>query len=557
MTATNVLAAFELLSNLPAFLCVCRDGRIEALNRHGMAMLGLDDPMDAVGQPVDSYLATEYRGFHDELLEMIASEPDGTRLKLAKGLPATDMEIRAILRNRLEDGVHVLYGTDISEKIRDVELLYQRERHYRSIIENAGGMMCEVEDGRIVSINAAGVDLMGIAGPGDLVGRPLSSLFHPEYVELFETELQALCREDSPVPVPLVRADGILRDVEVIVSALDGEVARHLLVEVRDITQQNQAMQALRALNENLEARVEERTRTLREAQQRLSRISKLEAVGTFAGGIAHEICTPIQFLADNLRFLQTSVADLQEIVALYQAAETAATQGQDPLPPLDAARKSADDSDIDFIFEEMPLAIGQSLAGVSHIAKVVQAMRDFSDRRETSLTELDLTSTLNEEVVRLREHLGTSAAVRWSLPEDAIFMKAAPEDLRQAIRNVLENAVQALQSAARADGCIEIELCHEGPTAILTIRDNGVGMTEEVATRAFDPFFTTREVGDGIGQGLAIAHHIVTDRHGGEIWLQSAPGAGCHVFMKFPCEAVAREPQVYEPVAVGRHAET
>lgn len=554
--AANVLGAFELLGNLPALLCVCRGGQVEAMNRFGAAMLGLASPEDAIGQPFETFLATEYQGFGDELLEMIAGETDGTRLRVAKSAaPTTDLEIRAVMRNRLENGLYVLYGTDISEKIRDVELLYQRERRYRSIIENAGGMICETEDGMIVGVNAAGQRLLGLGTEVDVLGHPLHHLFHPDYRDLFECELQALSREDSPVPVPLVRADGDFRDVEVIVTSLDGETARHLLVEIRDITAQNQAMQALRALNETLEARVEERTRSLQEAQQRLSRISRLEAIGTFAGGIAHEINTPIQFLADNLKFLRDSVSDLQEIVSLYQAVDLAVTENRDPRQPLDTVRQTSKDRDIDFILEEAPLAISQSMAGVSHVAKVVQAMRDFADRRELAPAQVDLSAVVGMEIQKLRTHFGDGANLRWEPPAGPIPADAAADELSQVIRNVVDNAVQAVQGTGRQDGRIDVTLKRDGAWAILTVRDNGVGMDGEVSSRAFDPFFTTREVGAGIGQGLAVAHHIVTDRHGGEIALNSAPGKGCCVTVKLPCQPATSECLMYEATPVGHTA--
>lgn len=551
----NVLAAFEVLSSLPAFLCVTHGGRVAAINKHGSAMLGLRQPAEAVGMEFDSFLAREYRGLGDELLEMIAGEKDGARLKLAKGLSATtDLELSTIMNGRFPPGTHVLYGNDITEKIGSIELLHQRETRYRSIIENASYMICEATDAHITGINAAGLKLLGIEDWQVFKGRPLSDLFLRDYHELFASELATLCAEAAPVPVRLLRTNGTHRDVEVVVTSLDGKIGRHLLLEVRDISVQNKTLQDLRALNEGLEARVYERTRTLREAQERLAQTSKLEAIGTFAGGIAHEINTPIQFLSDNLKFLQSSVDELQSALGMYAGLGPIVDAGQDPCPYIAEVSKALVDYDIDFILEEAPTAISQSMAGISHITKVVQAMRDFADRRDAKLGRLCINKLIAAEITELRRRYSETACIVLEDLAETILVDAAAEEILQALRNLVDNSVQAVRAKNEGFGTITVKLLLSGSTASIVVEDDGVGMSAETLARAFDPFFTTREVGAGIGQGLAIAHHIINDRHKGDISLQSTEGVGTVATVTLPCTVADQKIERFEtPPADGR----
>src|SRR5262249_27099144 len=142
--------------------------------------------------------------------------------------------------------------------------------------------------------------------------------------------------------------------------------------------------------------------------------------------------------------------------------------------------------------------------------------------------------------------------AVPWDRP---VRVFGDPHELQQVALNLLLNAVDAVgeraaPSAAAKDGAggppapeIEVEVREEGDAVLLRVSDNGQGMTPEVQSQCFDLFFTTKEVGEGTGLGLAVVHNIVTN-HGGRIEVESAPGKGATFRVLLPREAgTAAEP--------------
>ncbi len=524
----DLFAALRVLADLPALICICRGDRIEAINAEGRAILGLESVADAVGEPFDTFLSTDYQGLGAELIDMIVEEPAGVRLKLAaRCAPRRDIEIKAILVGELPDGLHVLHGTDITERINSVEMLHQRESRYRSIIDNATALLCETVGGKIMSVNTAGDRLIGATRAGEIVGRPLASLFHADYADLFGTELKSLAAEGEILPTRMICLDGRVLDVEVSMTALDGAVADHLLVEVRDITSHNRAVGALRELNENLEQRVEERTRALREAERRLAQTSKLEALGTFAGGIAHEINTPIQFITDNLKFLSSCFDEMSDLILSYEGLARVVRLGGDSQPVLTEIEEKASNTDITFLTEEAPSAIHQSVMGVSHIAKVVQAMREFAGSDDAALSALDLNRLVLDAAKSAAKAVDGVAEIRCHVADGPVPVLGASDELARVLDNLIDNARQAIRYKRAGIGHIAVRLESTAHEARIVVSDDGVGITPDVRERMFDPFFTTREVGAGIGQGLAICHHIVVDRHNGRIDVETEPGKG------------------------------
>jgi len=473
----------------------------------------------------------------DELLEMIAIEGESVRLKFSRVDGKTvDLELTNIMPGKFTNDIRVLYGIDITVMNQSVELLHRREARYRSIVENASCMICECRNGHVIDINVAGLSLLNEQKKENIIDRELAQLFHENYRELFVSSIDALIDETRPVPVRLAPRNGECRDVEVILTALDGSAGNHLLVEVRDISAQNKALKALRQLNENLEVRVDERTQTLRLAQERLAHTSKLEAIGTFAGGIAHEINTPIQFISDNLKFLEKCFADLSLVLDSYRSPLSKAHPGDEANPVTTKSTEPTDDPDLDFILEETPNAISQSISGVSHIAMVIQAMRDFSVSRMTELSKIELGVIVNSMISSLKSEYESCARFKWEAPSEKVVIDGDAQELQRAIRLIVDNGVQAIRDRGSELGEITISLSKVSSTAVLEITDNGVGMSQEDAKRAFDPFFTTRDVGKGIGQGLAICHYTIKNSHNGEISLVSRTGEGTTICIKIPC---------------------
>ena len=529
----------DVLIRLPAFVCICAGSRIAAANRSALSILGAHSLDSVVGRKFTDYLSEDYRALGDELLPLIRDEASGLPIKLSvENGPETDLHLFSVLSDRTPPDITVLYGNDISDTLRNSKDLRQQETRYRTMLSRATGMTCETKGGVITDMNQAGQALLRAKDWTVYQDRPFCDLFHAEYFDIVKTELKSFCDETDPIPVRMRRSDGTVFDAEMTVSALDGNLRDHLLVQIHDTSIQHAAQRDLRRVNDELMQQliqVQHQQELLKQANERLQRVAKLEAIGTFAFGLAHEMNTPIQALSSNLCFLEDGIQDAREILQLCLS-EASDDGEREALPALlSRIRNLAEASHIHHTLTEVPQAIADSHSSVRHIALVVKTMRDFTNREDTEKAPIDINALIAELVDAFRCEIRDEAIVECHSSVEDVQTVGEKSELENAIRSVLDNARWALRDAGRPDGRISITIGTLGDTCVIDIADNGAGMSPEIQARAFDPFFTTREVGAGIGQGLTIAHHIVKQRHGGDIELTSTPGRGTTVRIVLP----------------------
>jgi two-component system, NtrC family, sensor kinase len=283
-----------------------------------------------------------------------------------------------------------------------------------------------------------------------------------------------------------------------------------------------------------------QRERDLIEVELRQSQ--KLEAVGRLAAGIAHEINTPTQFIGDNTRFLKDAFSDFHSTLQQYQRQLDAIHQAVS-LPELkaefDKARQSAD---LDYLFDEVPKAIQQTLDGVDRVSKIVRAMKDFSHPGLEEKVPLDLNRAIESTVTVARNEWKYIAEMEMAFDDALPPVLCIPGEVNQVILNLIVNASHAIAEKAEGDeshkGLISISTRADGEFAEVAIRDSGGGIPKEIWDRVFEPFFTTKPVGKGTGQGLAIAHSIIVDKHKGSITFDSEVGKGTTFFIRLPFRA-------------------
>ncbi|GGF55360.1 hypothetical protein GCM10011332_05950 [Terasakiella brassicae] len=260
---------------------------------------------------------------------------------------------------------------------------------------------------------------------------------------------------------------------------------------------------------------IEEKNRQL---ERELLQSQKMESIGTLAGGIAHEINTPIQYIGDNIRFIGEAVQDLMETLDCYQKLEKeAATQ-----PVLNAlvekCAQAYENADIEFIRDELPLAIEQSLAGVQQVSHIVKAMKEFAHPSSKEKSTVDLNRVIERSCAVGKNEWKTVAQVELDLAPDLPSVMGLEGDLNQVVLNMIVNAAHAIAAAGRDDGIIALRTFERDGQVVMVVEDNGTGVPDAIKQRVFDPFFTTKEVGKGTGQGLAISHDIIVSKHGGEL---------------------------------------
>ncbi|MDP2323791.1 MAG: PAS domain-containing protein, partial [Gammaproteobacteria bacterium] len=254
----------------------------------------------------------------------------------------------------------------------------------------------------------------------------------------------------------------------------------------------------------------------------------RLESIGQLAAGIAHEINTPTQYIGDNTGFLKDGFGQLLELL------DRVRTEPPPTAAELQAAWKAAD---ADYLREEIPRAIEQSLEGIKRVSGIVRAMKEFS-HPATERSPHDLNRAIQSTVMVASNEWKYVAELATDLDPALPAVPVMPGEFNQVILNMVVNAAHAIAAVPGHDGTtkgrISITTRLDGDQAVIILSDSGCGMPDEVKKRIFEPFFTTKEVGRGTGQGLAITHNFVT-RHNGTINVDSAPGKGTTFTLRLP----------------------
>lgn len=380
----------------------------------------------------------------------------------------------------------------------------------------------------------------------ELVGqthRIINSGYHSE--DFFRTMWQTITRGEVWRGEVKNRAkDGSYYWMDTtIVPFLDRHGKPYQYVAIRnDITACKQTKDALQRLNEELEARVEERTEDLakalhdlQQAQLHLVQNEKMSSLGQLVAGVAHEINNPVNFIYGNLSYADEYIQDLLRLVQLYQ---------QHYPQPLSEISGEAERIDLEFLVQDLPKLLESMRIGAARIQQIVASLRTFSRMNEAEIKDVSIHEGIDSTLMILQNRLKAKP----ERPEIKVIkdygglpsVECYAGQLNQVFMNVLSNAIDALEEACEqkksTTPCITISTKTIDPTQLLIeIADNGIGISQTMQKRLFDPFFTTKPIGKGTGLGLSISYQIVTERHGGSLRCESTPGQGSRFLITIP----------------------
>lgn len=278
------------------------------------------------------------------------------------------------------------------------------------------------------------------------------------------------------------------------------------------------------------------RSRELRQAHEQ-----KMQSIGRLAAGVAHEINTPVQYLGFNMGFLQDAFTDLNNFLQKSQALQrlladslappspeandTAAAFAASFRPLLENLQAEAQRIDLEYLLQETPLALDNSRKGVEQISSIVQAMKQLSHpgrMAERDMGLVDVNAITRNAATVTRNEWKNHSELELDLEEALPLVPAWGGELGQVLVNLLLNAAQAAEETAasqpRGVGAILVQTKSCEDCVSIQVSDSGPGIPEERRNKIFDPFYTTKGVGKGSGQGLAIAHAIIVEQHGGSI---------------------------------------
>lgn len=390
--------------------------------------------------------------------------------------------------------------------------LAERNRLLQAVLETSPDSVLTVaQDGQILSMNTAARAMFQITG------------------EPKATSIDTLVREFLPASPTTNRAFVGLRGgetfaLEASVSHFEIEGQQVIAAVMRDVTARKAAEYALRE--------AERRARQQEAVELQLSQ--RLESVGQLAAGLAHEINTPLQYVGDNLSFINTAATFLFDTVGKIKALEDTEVEAE---AYRTAAEKLANHRKLKFIGQQFPEAIEEAFAGVREIAGIIHAVREFS-KPSRGVVPTDINDTLEHTLTVTRREYRDIAQIERDF-EQLPNVPCQPGDLGEVFRNLIINAAHAIADRSDAIGTIRIATRCDTDQGFVTvaIEDTGCGIPSEISSRVFDPFFTTKPVGSGVGQGLAISRSVV-DRHGGRLWFESEPGKGTTFHVHLPLDA-------------------
>lgn len=271
--------------------------------------------------------------------------------------------------------------------------------------------------------------------------------------------------------------------------------------------------------------------------QARWFQAEKLLAIGQLAAGIAHELNTPIQYVGDNTRFLKTSLENLMMLLKLIpEATEELKKRGNEKL--LYSWFEAVSKVDLEFLLQEVPQALQDSLTGIERVADIVRAMKDFSHPGSEEPMPVDVNQAIRTALTVARSEWKYIAEVTLNLDDTLPRVPVLANEIHQVLLNLIVNAVQAIaekNKGKKEKGRLILESFRKGDDVVIKIEDTGIGIPEEHRNRIFEPFFTTKPPGKGTGQGLAIAYDVIVHKHKGEISFTSQVGEGTTFFIRLP----------------------
>ncbi|MCB0212680.1 MAG: PAS domain S-box protein [Anaerolineae bacterium] len=414
---------------------------------------------------------------------------------------------------------YVVVKRDVS---RELELERQNVQIIESISDHIYVMEVKADGQPVSSYFSANVEA--------LTGYPYENfirdarfwptmLIHPDDKAVAAEQLGHLVAgQDSKVEYRIVRADGQVIWVRDSGRVQDTDGGRTIYGVVSDVTKR----------------------KTL---ESQLVQSQKLESIGQLAAGIAHEINSPMQFIGDNVGFLEDSFSKLTTVIEKYQQLQQTGT-----MPPrlVTEVEDLAGRVDLAFLLEEIPLAIQETLEGVERIRKIVQAMRDFSHPGSAEKKSIDLNQAIESTITVARNEWRYVADLETDFDHDLPPVPCLPGEFNQVILNMVVNAAHAIKDVVGdkpvEKGKIRVTTVHTEAWAEIRIRDTGTGIAPDIKPRIFDPFFTTKDVGQGTGQGLAISYSVIVEKHGGTISVESEVGQGTTFVVRLPLTAKGAE---------------
>lgn len=398
-------------------------------------------------------------------------------------------------------------------------------RQIGTFVDNSPDMVYRSDAGdRLVSINPAGLAMIGVGEASECLGRPFSDF--------------VLNKQDRSILLHQIRTEGKVRDFEIVLSRRGGDEL-FCIESSQAYYGKDGEYEGVQGIIKDISARMEnekkmwklamelsEANRALEGTRDLVIMQEKLASIGQLAAGVAHEINNPLGFLKSNNEMQKSYVGAL--VGAWRELSAKLPEEGK-----AIAARH-----DLDFAIDSLKTMNEESRDGIERIVRIVSNLKSFA-RKDSggAKAPYDINAGIESTLVMATNELKYVAEVEKNLGQVPTVV-ADGNEINQVILNILVNAGQAIAGQARkGKGHITIRTGRRGDGVECVIADDGPGMEPEVKARIFDPFFTTKEAGKGTGLGLSISNDIIVGKHGGTLGVESAPGEGATFSIYLPAQ--------------------
>ncbi|AFZ02801.1 AAA family ATPase [Calothrix sp. PCC 6303] len=442
------------------------------------------------------------------------------------------------------------YGKQLEQSL---EALNASEARFQKLADNIPGVIYQLR------LNQNGSFSMSYISSGcyelyevtaeELIstGRSIRSFEHPEDVTKIDEAILNSAQNLTPFQYQwrIITPSGQIKWIQAL-SQPERQENNELIWDgvILDISQRQAALQERKRAETERQKKAEALETALQELQQtqiQLVQNEKMSALGNLVAGVAHEINNPIAFLGGNIQPALEHIQDLFGLVDLYQE--------KYPHPEAEIENEIIA-IDLDYIREDLPNLVGSMREGVKRICEISNSLRTFSRKDSNCPVACNLHDGIDSTIMILKHRLKASD----SRPEIQIIkqygeipsIECFAGQLNQVFMNLLANAIDALEESnigytyaqIKANPnliIITTQIADNPRQIIISIKDNGKGMTPEVKQKIFDHLFTTKSVGKGTGLGLAIARQIVVEKHHGAIDVNSTLGEGSEFLIRLP----------------------
>lgn len=382
-----------------------------------------------------------------------------------------------------------------------------------------------------------------------LLTRPLEKLAqHAESIDVENPQFNSIDVAENPkdeLGLLQVALNGMMGKTTETIQKLDG-VNKDLEKRVTERTKKLREMVALLDKDQTaLKAEIESRTQSelalskslekLKQAQVKLVSSEKMASLGMLAAGVAHEINSPIYFVSQNLNVFSEYNEVFHTLVKDYKLySEAVLKDNLEAKKILARIEEYEQEEDLEYIIEDSFKLLKSTEDGITRVIDIVKNMKTFSHPDAESVQTVDVHEVIDSTLLLLKSETQKNIRIDKNLIATAFKIQCNRNQLGQIFMNIIMNAVQA--TPEEKSGIIQINTESNDESVSIHIIDNGSGIPKDKIQMIFDPFYTTKDVGEGTGMGLSISYGIVK-KYNGKISVSSIVGRGTKFTLQFPLE--------------------